>query len=355
MSVDLDRALKDWTYRESVVGISDPVVELLTRAGAYAEANEEARDIWSPYGEDLGKEMITIRAAIPLDPTLPFDAIRAFVATAFGRYVVARHPSTPPATLNELAADEEERVQKAVLQNRNVGVAELTRLALSKFDRIRMDVANHPLLPRQLLEQLLAKDPHTSVRHYALKRLDLDGAALSQLLERDPRLGSSIAENANTAPETLVALAASDSFYTQQAVAKNPRSPAEALERLVNQKLADEIRKLVMLHPNTPQQWLIDTLISGSHRDKQTIISRPDLSPDAQMIAATNSSFLLRDELARRATDPRALAQLASDSASFVRKEVVNNPKTPPEVLRALRDDPDAEISKKARERLGEA
>lgn len=28
MSVDLDRALEDFTYRESVAGISDPVIEL---------------------------------------------------------------------------------------------------------------------------------------------------------------------------------------------------------------------------------------------------------------------------------------------------------------------------------------
>lgn len=210
MSIDLHRALRNATYRESAVELADPAVELLRRAGAYAERLEgPPEESYSTYGEYLGMTRPVLRERVPLDPTLPFEALKPLLAGGpFGRLLVARHPSTPAATLLALAEDEDKDVQAAVRMNRNGGVEVLRVLARSKFMQIRANVTHNELLPPDVVEQLLS-DPDRVVRVNALRRKNPDGPALRKLAaDSNSSVRLVVANNRKTPIDVLRSLCA---------------------------------------------------------------------------------------------------------------------------------------------------
>ncbi|MRJ03259.1 MAG: hypothetical protein GXO19_03945, partial [Epsilonproteobacteria bacterium] len=118
--------------------------------------------------------------------------------------------------------------------------------------------------------------------------------------------------------ELLVALSQVEDMGSRWAVAKNPHTPVEVLERLAEDEV-NLVRALVATNPNTPQK-VIERLF---HDEK-----------------------IVRDGISGNPKAPGPiLAQLARDRDKLVRLRVAENPATPLEVLRELEQDGDRDVA----------
>ncbi len=202
MTVDLDRALSDFAYRESMAGSDEPVVRLLERAGASAYDHHETVDTTDWNGAVVGSGPgSVIRPAVPVDASMPFGELQVLLSRGVkARVLVARHPSTPIATLRELAEDDDAEVQGAVLANVKCDEALLERVSRSRFVQVRSALASHPRLTAALVEVLLA-DPEVGMR--VMWRADLDASTLARILERYPAHAAAVAGHQNVTAELL--------------------------------------------------------------------------------------------------------------------------------------------------------
>lgn len=127
--------------------------------------------------------------------------------------------------------------------------------------------------------------------------------------------------------ELLVALSEVEDMGSRWAVAKNPHTPKEVLEKLARDEV-NLVRALVATNPNTPSELLYK------------------LFEDEKIV---------RDGISGNPNAPTELLEkLASDSDKLVRLRVAENPATPKEVLQKLSQDVDKDVSKAAETKLGE-
>jgi hypothetical protein len=326
VAVDLVRAFEDWDYRESLVGLDDPLVTLLRRAGAFAYDAHETVDFTDWNGAVVGRGAgSVIRAAIPLDPTLPFSEFEFLLESGpRARRVVATHPSTPLATLLALAEDADFEVQLALLKNQRSDLqAVFERLCRSTFRPVREAIATDARLAPHLVEILLA-DPVPEVRTRVLWRKDLDAATLGRILESEPGRGEAIAAHPNVTPELLLLLAASKSVTARLAVASNPRAPSGALELIAKQEQNSRIRRALASHAATPSSLLSRLVEEPSLQ--LVLAGRRDLAGEAQLVCAASSSLEVRTAVAKNGTEQRALRLLVVDSSASVRAALATNP-----------------------------
>lgn len=157
-----------------------------------------------------------------------------------------------------------------------------------------------------------------------------------------------IAQNPNTSPETLAALAERRTIGAGEAglsflnhylnVAKNPRTPQHALAKLATEK-DDNIVQLVALNPSTSQETLAKMLetpqgVNGyAARNPGVPISL------LEKLAAHADADVRCHVACNRITPPEILEKLAADSDRRVRTEVVANPNTTLKILENLTTD----------------
>ncbi|BCD68907.1 hypothetical protein [Nitratiruptor sp. YY09-18] len=127
--------------------------------------------------------------------------------------------------------------------------------------------------------------------------------------------------------ELLVALSEVPDMGSRWAVAKNPHTPAQILQKLARDEV-NLVRALVATNPNTPTECLYDF-----YEDEK----------------------IVRDGISGNPNAPAELLEkLAADSDKLVRLRVAENPATPKEVLQKLAEDVDKDVSKAAQIRLEE-
>lgn len=323
MTVDLDRALSDFAYRESVAGRHDPVVRLLERAGAYAYDHHETTDYNDWNGAVVGSGPgSVIRQAVPLDASLPFGELQVLLSRGVkGRALVARHPSTPVATLRELAEDDDSAVQGAVLANVNCDEALLERLSRSRFLQVRSALAGHPRLTAALVEVLLA-DPQVGTR--VMWREDLDAATLARILQQYPARAASVAGHKNAPAELLMVLAGSSSLAVRTTVAKNPRATREALEQISQQEMDWQVKRALAGHAATPDVVVIR--LAEDPKLRPAIAARKMWSGALQVSLARDPQSEVRRAIAARGDDQGAIEVLLGDPDTGIRAALARNP-----------------------------
>ncbi len=125
--------------------------------------------------------------------------------------------------------------------------------------------------------------------------------------------------------ELLVELSQTEDMGSRWAVAKNPHTPVEVLQRLSDDEV-NLVRALVATNPSTPPKVL------------QKLFS---------------DEKIVRDGLSGNPSTPaKYLAALADDSDKMVRMRVAENPSTPTEVLKRLLQDLDENVAKAAKSNL---
>jgi hypothetical protein len=125
--------------------------------------------------------------------------------------------------------------------------------------------------------------------------------------------------------ELLVELSKVDDMGSRWAVAKNPHTPVEILERLAKDEI-NLVRALVATNPNTPTA-ILTTLF--------------------------NDEKIVRDGISGNPNAPETLLkELAKDKDKLVRLRVAENPATTKEILEELSKDSDPDVSKAAEIKL---
>lgn len=127
--------------------------------------------------------------------------------------------------------------------------------------------------------------------------------------------------------ELLIELSQVEDMGSRWAVAKNPHTPTEILEKLAKDGV-NLVRALVATNPNTPQNVLKD-LFEDEKIVKDGISGNPGAPAEL-------------------------LKELAKDSDKLVRLRVAENPATPREVLESLQNDADMDVSRAAEIKLKE-
>ena len=123
----------------------------------------------------------------------------------------------------------------------------------------------------------------------------------------------------------LIALSEVEDMGSRWAVAKNPHTPVEILEKLADDEV-NLVRALVATNPNTPS---------------------------ATLYKLFEDEKIVRDGISGNPNAPLDLLEkLAEDSDKLVRLRVAENPTTSKEILQKLANDPDKDVSKAAQLRL---
>ncbi|WP_433673754.1 hypothetical protein [Microbacterium gorillae] len=139
-------------------------------------------------------------------------------------------------------------------------------------------------------------------------------------------------------PRALERLANHRASGVQLAVAKNPKSPADALT-LIAQTSGDNERTLqaVAEHPNTGSSTM-DMLAESNHRSvRYAAASSVKTDPHTLIGLARDGDSGVRSAAAQNPNTPTALLdQMAGDRDPYVRQCVASNPRTSPEVLDRL-------------------
>ena len=127
--------------------------------------------------------------------------------------------------------------------------------------------------------------------------------------------------------ELLVKLSEVPDMGSRWAVAKNPHTPTEILEKLAKDEV-NLVRALVATNPNTPTECLYSFF---------------------------EDEKIVRDGISGNPNAPTELLEkLAEDSDKLVRLRVAENPATPKETLEKLQNDTDKDVAKAAQLRLKE-
>lgn len=316
-------------------------LEVLLTDGSSAVRRAAAAHVRAP--QDL---LISMRRAARLDPQLATsDLERLASGGRYGRELAAKHPLTPPASLERLAQLGCER-------------------------QLAQNAATPPHVLRWLLEQpelweLLASNP--SVSNDDLQRIrsqvsDIDREAISVALCRNPR----------ATPALLLSLAQSDSWEVREALSDDPRLTPDIVDVLGRDRWNADVREAAARHPHAASKTLeqlatdgddeVRLAVAGNANTPEpalTALARDTLSQVRALVAAhPNSSQQLLDLLTHDAEQtvrrtalarlsshtPRALADLARDNTLPFKLVAAAYPKTPPEQLERLGADRDSRV-----------
>ena len=286
------------------------------------------------------------------------------------RQMAAARPDTSRDALLRLATDPDFDVRMAVARNRSTPLEEIVRLASDDHSGVRAAVAEHQELDATIVVRLAA-DQDVSVRVVALRHPSCppDAGRTERALERGEPLSSGelgalaaghdelrllVARHPDATGSVLRQLAADTNWRVREAAAAAPNTPIDALESLAADPDRD-VRRALLSHPRVAvlglERFVTDAdasvrraalrhpALAGPVRDRVVVglLLRLSRSRSGLTLAVVASSPLLSArELGRRrfwqAPDWR------------VRRAVVHNPSTPPEIIERLRADADPRV-----------
>lgn len=259
------------------------------------------------------------------------DRQRALSMLAFDtnvgiREIVAKNSNHTP-TLQHLATDLKVSVRALVAARVQDGRT-VFALRHDKSLRVRMALATRSDCPKDLLEELVAKNG-----------------------ER----GRIVVAKNESCPESLLCrLARDESHAVRRTVASRPSLPASVIEILANDGL-DDIRILMLKQENANETW-IEKVVSWETAVNLKYLMPPyaDVSRVAERVLRFCGHALIRAEFARNpATPVEDLMRYAQDSDDDVRMAVAYNPSSTAPVLEILRDDSNPNVKSMVMKRLG--
>ncbi len=279
----------------------------------------------------------------------------------YGRLLLARHAGATPKILESLGLDEDWHVRQACGANRAAGAGLLARLAGDLDKDVRAAVAANPQATKSTLARLML-DTEPEVRRAAqhnpstpaalrdtldkLERGDpaLSSAALERLVRRDDGMAELALGHVNATPAMLRAHASHDAWRVRQAVARNPRSPLEVIERLAGDADYD-VRAAITTNGRIPER-----LLERFERDPHALVRsgvalNPRTStPALERLALDEDSDVRQAVAVNPAVSSGLLERLSRDEREAVRRAVALNPRTSGTTLERLSRDPDDEV-----------
>ncbi|MUG93980.1 hypothetical protein F7734_16905 [Scytonema sp. UIC 10036] len=264
------------------------------------------------------------------------------------RLQVAESPEAPLAILESLVGDLELAIRLAVQYNPScppelVGLVQgqheiasdcdtdaeqLANLAQSRWDWIRLAVAQNPSTPEETL-LVLAEDKVFQIRLAVAKNSVTSARVLAVLAASDPGIQAVVAGHDNATEEILHRL-----FATQQGIIKSCSNlPVSILERIFNQGQVDNnSRYLFFKQPNTPT-WILerfaDVDIEAIRQQKAAL--RPH-KPELVEIWTTEALDFLVDIAKHPHVSGEMLERLAQYPNANVQLAVAQNIQAPEEL-----------------------
>ena len=148
-------------------------------------------------------------------------------------------------------------------------------------------------------------------------------------------------ENKNASPEVIDELVKDEDKDVKKEVARNPRTPAEVLTKLVENEDEDvDVRRLAVKHPSIPVDILTKLAEDRSLEVRCGVAENPNTPVDILRKLTKDEDWLVRIGVAKNPRTPvEVLKNLAEDRSLEVKYEVIKNPRTPVEVLKKLAED----------------
>ena len=272
----------------------------------------------------------------------------------FLRMSVAENQNTQPDILDMLANDENDEVREAVARNSNTTINSLLRLASDERRIVRYAVTENENVTSEILEKLfqnlsdggdpvaieLAKNEKTSVK------------ILEKLFETSEVSHMALALNPNTPQEILEKFInngeTDTNFNTHYSilgnVAENPSATKEMLVKLSYVDIA-YVRVAVAENKNTPKNVLVRLSVDTAHGVRERVAQNPNTPIEILVRFASEKFPKLRAGVAHNISAPvEVLDKLSKDENSTVRKNVASNPSTSSETLMRLVSDHDYNV-----------
>ncbi len=266
------------------------------------------------------------------------------------RSEIAQNKNTPSDILAFLAEDKEQNVRIKALSNANIPSKVLSQALLNIYDREEIESIlrgqknsrRDSLIPADILERL-SKHPHDSIRYLVAAYPTASVKTLERLaFDKYNLVSKTVAENPSTPANILTELAKRNPVTTNSGcyhsiaykIAIRKDAPPEALEYIVRQSVVPVIY-IALRNPNTPVnalEWLLD------NQDNESILGlvakHSNTTPDILRRLAANQFVKVRGAVASQQQCPlEILETLAQDSAIEVREKVAANPNTPNRIL----------------------
>ncbi|HEY9860440.1 MAG TPA: HEAT repeat domain-containing protein [Candidatus Obscuribacterales bacterium] len=300
---------------------------------------------------------LPIRLAVKFNPNCPPDLLRLLegqheVASDWNtdseqlamlaqsrwdwiRLTVAQNPNTPSNALIQLAGDAIAKIQLAVARNPSTPTAALEVLGNHRSNLGA--IAEHPHASEQILLQLLPEFKRTIAQ-----RLNLPRRVLEQLVNEDSdknfySLPNYVIERPNFPGEILARLAQDSSEYTRARVAKHPQVLVSTLEQLAQDPDA-KVRLAVAQNSKTPEPLriqLLEQLATNADEQIKAAIARDPQTPVTILEQLANSAYtgsLIVDLL-------RQMAPNASPALLNAVRTFIDNHDSPNKILFWLRQD----------------
>lgn len=236
---------------------------------------------------------------------------------------IAYDSEIPTDFLAWLADSPNDNVRRVIAGNTSTPVKILIKLAQDNDFWVRLGIAKHANCPESILNELMHDKNQEFIEEIA-HNINTPANTLSQLIKdesnyyRIRHVLKAIAKHVNASPQTLIQLAKSNNIDVEEAVAKNPISPPEALTYIAK---------------NINEGDVFSSALEAVARNKKT-------SPDALTLLARHESENLRTNVAENCNTPvETLTELARDNEIQVRETVAKNINTPVEILRQLAQD----------------
>jgi hypothetical protein len=354
---ELERALVDMSFRESLAESETPLAIFLRRSGAFAADFFEGDDDDSErrYSTDdctqtkMSRGLSLLRRGIAPDPTLPFSELAPLLALGpFARQLVALHPSTPLEVTLRLADDEAIDAPFALSQNPNTSSAVLLRLCTCRHAAVRVLMARDERADAAMLTLLFA-DAVADVRRAVVRRDDLSPVFLRHAASSSDSIQDDIIRHRNVTGEILELMAAAPQpDWRRVAIARHPLATEHALLLMAQQPMSGDLIMAVGEHPATPAA-LLERLMQEP-QGRAGIALRPNLDRAMAEQLARDSNHGVRKSIAKRTSHRALLLLLAKDTVFTVRVAVAQNPHCP--VLVELADDSHASVRAEASKRL---
>ncbi len=284
------------------------------------------------------------------NPHIPITLIEQLAEDedTYVRRSLAKNPHIPITLMEQLAEDKDTYIRRSLAENPHIPITLMEQLAEDEDIYVRYAVARNISTPINFLEKLILKIRNKSYRDSLIENLrnqilqnpDISVDTLQKLAQvKDWRSRLAIARHPNADATLLNELAKTNQWQVRLVVVKHPNTPIELLKYLALDKA------LVV------QQLALTTLYNLNFQAKEGIFSEftatknPNTSQDILKSLSKSPWISIRIGVARHPNTPvDVLEQLAKDRKYQVRSKVAQNPNTPVKILEKLLKDEDTQV-----------
>jgi len=247
--------------------------------------------------------------------------------------------------LQQLLADKDMEVRRALARNRHLGNDGQRQLGKDNHDAVRLALAANPALCSEA-QSMLSRDQNEDIRA-TLARLPTLSETVQLALTRDadpdvPRILAARSADASL-PDAVQLELANGRVDVRLELAGNPNTGAPA-QLLLAQDAHVEVRKALARHPALASATL-QYLVKDVERVQGCLAANTALSPLHLRGFVMNESVDVRKALAgNEQAGPALLALLARDPQPAVREALASNAEIDPQTIDILLSDPCVEV-----------